>query len=140
MGASLDCSIDQGGPTDALALKTQSTPAGGTDGPRWIYNRMSAAAGPENLIWWSPARFPAPGRGISARVLFAVEAKDPYIPYAQGTLLRDKMVAADSPAYVDLMQLGVGDTFWVHWKVSTAALDAYYDREEQLVAPLVEAG
>ncbi|MGH2838433.1 MAG: alpha/beta hydrolase, partial [Thermoleophilaceae bacterium] len=133
----LDCVINQGGPTDALAIKSQSTPAGGTDGPRWIYNGMAAAIGPEYLIWWSPARFPIPNRGISARVLFAVEAKDPYIPYAQGTLLKNKMVAADPQAHVDLMQLAAGDTFWVHSKVSQAALRAYYEREEALVAPLV---
>jgi acetyl esterase/lipase len=134
---SLACAIDQGGPTDGVALAKQSTPVGGTDGPRWAYNQLVAAVSPENVHWWSPARFPIPNRGISARVLFALAEKDPFVPWAQGTALRDKMVAADPQAYVDLQRLPGGETQWVHAKVSQTALAAYYEREEALVAPLV---
>ena len=134
----VDCAIDQGGPTDGIALRTQSTPKGGTDGPRWSYNMLVAAISPENMIWWSPARFPIPNKPIRSRVLFALAADDPYTPYAQGTALRNKMLSVDSDAYADLMKLAPGAVKWVHAKVSPDALDAYYEREEQLVAPLIE--
>ena len=112
---SVDCAVDEAGPTDGTTLKFQSTSAGGTDGPRWVYNLLTAAVGPEFVHWWSPALFP-----IKARVLFAVAAKDPYIPYAQGTELRTKMLNADPNAYVDLLQLADGSNNWVHAGISSA--------------------
>lgn len=134
------CTIDQSGPTDALALKSQTTPAGGSDGPRWLHNLMVSFAGPENLHWWSPARFPIAGRGIPARVMFAVAAGDPYVPYEQGTVLKSRMTALEPGAYVDTMRLVAGDRPWVHANVSQTALDYYFERERQLVAPLVAPG
>jgi acetyl esterase/lipase len=136
--SSVDCAVDMGGPTDGLALRWQRTSVGGTDGPRWIYNGLAAAVAPENVHWWSPARFPIAGRGMHARVLFALAADDPYIPLAQGVGLRDKMQGADPGAYVDLVTLPRGDRSWVHAMVSQAALDDFHQREERLVAPLVD--
>jgi hypothetical protein len=61
------------------------------------------------------------------------------IPYSQMTLLRDTMREDDPAAYVDTMQLAGGDRMFVHAYVSQAALDAYHQAEQELVAPL-EAG
>ena len=71
-------------------------------------------------------------------MLFGLAAADPYIPPAQGTALRAKMVGADPAAYVDLATLAGGDVSWVHAKVSRAALDDFHRREERLIAPLVD--
>lgn len=130
--STVDCVVAEAGPTDAATLRTGSTPAGGTDGPRWVYNLLTTAVGPESLFWWSPAQFP-----IKARVLWATAANDPYIPQAQGTLLASKMRAANASAYVDVMSLPAGTTPWVHANVSDAGLATFRDHERQLVAPLV---
>jgi acetyl esterase/lipase len=130
---SVACVVDEAGPTDGTTLKSQSTTAGGTDGPRWAYNLLTAAVGPEFVRWWSPALFP-----ISARVLFAVSANDPYVPYAQGTELRTNMLKANPNAYVDTLQLAGGSTSWVHAGISADALTTFENHEDQLVAPLVQ--
>src|SRR5258708_10119704 len=96
----VSCVISEAGPTDARTIVNESTPVGSTNGPRWVYNLLAAAVGPEQLVWWSPALFP-----IHARVLWAVSAGDPYIPWAQGTELQSKMLAANPTASVSLMQL-----------------------------------
>jgi acetyl esterase/lipase len=127
----VSCVVDEAGPTDATTVKTESTSAGGTDGPRGLYNQLTAALGPEFLRWWSPALFK-----INARVLFAVSANDPYIPYAQGTELRTNMLGANPNAYVDTLQLAGGSTTWVHAGISADALTTFEAHEEQLVAPL----
>ncbi len=132
------CVIDDGGPTDAASLPTQGAydPAGGTqtNGPKSVYNLMVAAFGYENLLWYSPAQFAASSlRGI--RVLAVSAAEDSVVPYGQMTLLRDRMQADDSAAYVRTMQLPAGDKPFVHASVSQAALDAYYQAERDLVAP-----
>jgi hypothetical protein len=95
---------------------------------------MVAAFGPDELAWWSPARF---GQALtSTRILFAAATNDFYIPWAQGTDLRDKILAADPNAYVDLDQLAAGTVPFVHAGVTQESLDAYYEHELQLVAPL----
>jgi acetyl esterase/lipase len=132
--SSLSCAVDEAGPTDALSIKDQRTSIGGTDGPRWVYNLLVGAVGQEMAVWWSPALFT-----IKARVLFAVAANDPYIPWDQGTEIRSKMQAANASAYADLVQLNAGSTYWVHSNVDTASLQTFYDHEQQLVAPLVGA-
>jgi acetyl esterase/lipase len=130
---SVACVVDEAGPTDGTTVKNQSTPKGGTDGPRWVYNLLTAAVGPELVRWWSPAVFK-----INARVLFAVSANDPYVPYAQGTELATNMLKANSNAYVDTLQLAGGSIGWVHAGVSSDALTAFESHETQLVAPLVQ--
>jgi acetyl esterase/lipase len=138
---SLSCVVDKSGPTDALSITDQRAYApatGGTQdsGPRWIYNLMTAAFGEEQLRWYSPAVFP-----IKARVLAAFSERDPFVPVEQATELRDKMLARDANSYVDVDVLGPGtdtaEKFAGHAWVSQAALDDFYKREEQLVAPLV---
>lgn len=128
---SVNCVISEAGPTDGLTIRNESTPTGSTNGPRWVYNLLTAAVGQPSVVWWSPAIFP-----IHARVLWAVAAGDPYIPWAQGTELQSKMLSADPSAYVDLLQLASGSTPWVHASVSPAALTTFQAHEQQLVAPL----
>jgi acetyl esterase/lipase len=129
---SVACVVDEAGPTDGTTLPNQSTPKGHTDGPRWVYNLLTAAIGPEMVRWWSPALFK-----INARVLFATSADDPYIPFAQGTELRTNMLNKNPNAYVDTLQLAGGSTSWVHAGISADALTTFENHEEQLVAPLV---
>jgi acetyl esterase/lipase len=130
--STVSCVISEAGPTDALSIKNQTTPAGGSDGPRWVYNLLAAAVSPEMTTWWSPALF-----AIHARVLWAISTGDPYIPWSQGTELQSKMLTADPSAYVDLLQLPSGTTPWVHANISSAALSSFQAAEQQLVAPLV---
>ena len=135
----LDCAVDQAGPTNAESLPSQrveaATAAAAADGPRWVHNLMVAAVGPDELLWWSPARFPA--RMTAARILFASPQNDWAVPYAQGVELRDNVKAVDPAAYVDLYRLPAGSIPWVHGGVSSDGVAEYERREEQLVAPLV---
>jgi len=131
------CVIDEGGPTDMMSIPNQTAfaaknPAGQTDGPRWVYNMGAAAFGQDLLAFYSPALFQ-----IHARILVGVSAADPYIPFAQATELRDKQLARDPGAYVDIDQLEAGDQQFMHANVSQAALDDFHQREDALVAPLV---
>jgi acetyl esterase/lipase len=133
--SSLACVDNESGPTDALSLTSQTAynVAGPQhSGPNWVYNMMTAAWGQENLVWVSPALF-----SVKARVLMGVGATDPYIPWAQATELKGKMLAADANAYVDIAQLAAGTVAWVHTNVSQAAIDDWNARETNLVAPLV---
>jgi acetyl esterase/lipase len=130
--STLSCVISEAGPTDATTIANESTPVGSTNGPRWVYNLLTAAVGPEQLFWWSPALFP-----IHARVLWAISAGDPFIPWAQGTELRSKMLAANPAASVNLLQLASGTTSWVHAGISALAVATLQQAEQQLVAPLI---
>jgi acetyl esterase/lipase len=130
--STVSCVISEAGPTDGLSIKSESTPVGSTNGPRWVYNLLAAAVSPEQVFWWSPALFP-----IHARVLWAISAGDPFIPWEQGTELQSKMLTANPNAYVNLLQLPSGTTPWVHANVSAAALATLQAAEQTLVAPLV---
>jgi hypothetical protein len=123
----------EAGPTDGTALPNETTVKGGSDGPRWSYNLLTAAVGAENVSWYSPALFK-----LHPRVLWAVAADDPFIPWAQGTELRDKIQATYPGTYIDLMQLASGTSPFTHANVSAGALQSFYDHEQQLVAPLVQ--
>jgi dienelactone hydrolase len=132
----LACVINQSGPTHPKALLGQEAydPATGSSvvGPRWLYNMLTAAVGQESTHWYSPALFP-----IKARVLSAFTTRDPFVPLAQATELQSKMRARDPQAYSEVVTLGHGSaTDFVHAPVSQAALDDYYARERELVAPL----
>jgi acetyl esterase/lipase len=132
----LACVINQSGPTNAKALVDQEAydPISGSSvvGPRWLFNTLTAAVGQETTHWYSPANFP-----ISARVLSAFTARDTLVPLAQATELQSKMHARNPQAYSEVVNLehGSAATF-VHAPVSQAALDDYYARERELVAPL----
>jgi hypothetical protein len=130
--STLSCVISEAGPTDLLSIKNETTPVGKSNGPGWVYNLLTAAVGAEQVGWWSPALF-----AIHARVLWAISAGDPYIPWAQGTELQSRMLAADPSAYVNLLQLPSGTTAWVHAAISAAGLSTFQAAEQQLVAPLV---
>lgn len=129
----VSCVDVEAGPTDATTLANQTTVKGGSDGPRWVYNLLTAAVGAENVSWYSPALF-----RFHPRILWGVSADDPFIPYAQGTELKGKVQATYPGTYVDLMQLAGGTTPFMHANVSSAALQSFYDHEQQLVAPLVQ--
>jgi dienelactone hydrolase len=136
---SVSCVVAEAGPTDMVSLKSQSVdladPVQASDGARYTYNMMSAAfGGDDRAIWWSPAQWK-----INARVLWGVGAGDTLIPPAQGDLLRDKMLANDPNAYIDVEHLAAGTNYWVHTSVSQEALDSFYAAEEKLVAPLTGA-
>lgn len=130
------CAVSAAGPTDALSLPEQRTnhpnPTAAADGPKWIHNFMTAMAGPGALYFWSPALLE-----MNARVLWASAANDWLIPPAQGAELREKMLATNPNAYVEVMTLDAGTAPWVHSSVSQASLDAFYAAEERLTAPLV---
>jgi acetyl esterase/lipase len=134
----VNCVINQAGPTDALSIASQGAfdPANGvqTNGPKEAFNTMVAAFGQENLGSYSPVQLSDPGlKGV--RILAMTAAEDPVIPYGQMTLLRDTMRDDDPGAYVETMQLTRGDRPFVHAYVSQAALDAYHQAEQELVAP-----
>jgi len=94
---------------------------------------MVAAFGEENLPSYSPVQVADPGlKGV--RILAVTAAEDPLISYSQMTLLRDVMHEDDPAAYVATMQLAGGDRPFVHAYVSQAALDAYHQAEQDLVA------
>jgi acetyl esterase/lipase len=137
--SSVACVISEAGPANMSSLKTQVTdnadPVAASDGPKWTYNMMVAAFGGEDqAYWWSPARWK-----INARVLWGVGERDGIIPFAQGTELKEKMLANDPNAYTDVMRLENGLNQWVHSRVSDAALTQFYAAEEKLVAPLTGA-
>ena len=137
----VSCVSNQAGPTDPLSIAGQEafdSATGGlqTNGPKAVFNAMVAAFGEENVPSYSPVQLADPGlRGV--RILATTAVEDPLIPYGQMTLLRDVMREDDPSAYVKTMQLARGDRPFVHAYVSQAALDAYYQAEQDLVAPLV---
>jgi acetyl esterase/lipase len=139
----VSCVINQAGPTDPLSIAGQGafdSATGGvqTNGPKAAFNTMVAAFGQENLPAYSPVQLADPGL-TGTRILAVTAVEDPLIPYGQMTLLRDVIREHDHAAYVDTMQLTRGDRPFVHGYVSQAALDAYHQAEQDLVAPL-EAG
>jgi acetyl esterase/lipase len=134
----LSCAIDRSGPSDAASLPNQTAWGAATghqaQGPKWLQNLMIAAFGKEREYWVSPAQFP-----MHARILAGVAAHDPYVPYAQLTLLKSKELGFNPNAYVDIDQLADGpDQWFVHAAVSQAAMDDWNAREDALVAPLVK--
>jgi acetyl esterase/lipase len=135
------CVVSQAGPTDLSRI--QDEPAydaatglhSQTRGPRWVHNIAAAAFGEENLPSYSPAA-QATATLTNSRVLQGFSADDPLVPYRQAADLADAMRAANPAAYVDDLQLAAGPILFGHGRVSQAALDDYYAREERLVAPV----
>ncbi len=100
-----------------------------------MHNLAAAAFGEENLPEYSPAAH-ASATLKNTRVLQGFSAEDPYVPYQQAADLANAMRAANPAAYVDDIQMAAGTIPFAHAPVSQAALDDFYAREEQLVAPV----
>jgi acetyl esterase/lipase len=137
----LYCAVSQAGPTDLLSIRDELAydPVTGlhdqTVGGRLVYNLAAAAFGEENLARYSPAAL-ASGTLSSTRVLQAFSADDPLVSFQQVSDLADAMRAANPDAYVDDVQLAAGTIPFAHGRVTQAALDDFYAREQRLVAPI----
>ena len=126
----LGCAISVAGLADLAALARQ-TAAGGARGPATITNLATAAFGADRLQEVS-----ATGAAIRARVLYAIAVDDTLVPWEQATELAAAQHRRDPNAYVDLLRLAGGSTLFEHAFVSQSALQAFYAREQALVAPL----
>jgi acetyl esterase/lipase len=135
------CAVSQAGPTDLTKIQGESAYDSATGlftqtrGGRWVHNIGAAAFGEENLATYSPAP-QAAATLKGTRVLQAFSADDPLVPWRQADDLADAMRAADPTAYVDSVQLATGTIAFGHGRVTQPALDDYYARETQLVAPV----
>jgi acetyl esterase/lipase len=137
----LYCAVSQAGPTDLRSIRDELAydPVTGlhdqTLGGRLVYNLAAAAFGAENLARFSPAAL-ASGTLSGTRVLQAFSADDPLVSFEQVADLANAMRAANPNAYVDDVQLAAGAVPFGHGRVTQAALDDFYAREERLVAPV----
>jgi acetyl esterase/lipase len=137
----LYCAVSQAGPTDLRTIQDEFAydAASGlhnqTLGGRWVHNLGGAAFGEENLFWFSPAAL-AYGSLKNTRVLQGFSADDPLVPYQQTADLTNAMRAANPVAYVDNIQLAAGTIPFAHGRVTQVALNDFYARETQLVAPV----
>jgi acetyl esterase/lipase len=137
----LYCVVNQAGPTDLrsiqdeLAYDTVSGLYDQTAGGRTVHNLAAAAFGEENLAQFSPAALASPTLDAT-RVLQALSADDPLVPFQQAADLAGAMQAANPAAYVDDVQLAIGTIPFAHGRVTQAALTDFYARERRLVAPL----
>jgi acetyl esterase/lipase len=137
----LYCAVSQAGPTDLRSIRDELAydPVTGlqdqTVGGRLVYNLAAAAFGEENLARFSPAALAA-GTLSGTRVLQAFSADDPLVSFQQVADLANAMRAANPNAYVDDVQLAAGTIPFAHGRVTQAALDDFYAREERLVAPI----
>jgi predicted alpha/beta-fold hydrolase len=135
----LYCAVSQAGPTDLGRIQAEGAydAASGTYsqtvGGRLVHNLAAAAFGEENLASYSPAA-QASATLKSTRVLQGFSADDAFVPYQQAADLADAMRAADPAAYVENVQLEIGTVPFGHGRVTQAALDDFYAREDQLVA------
>jgi acetyl esterase/lipase len=135
--------VSQAGPTDLTTIQDEGVYDAATGlydstfGSRLVHNLAAAAFGEENLDAYSPAAL-ASAMLKNTRVLQAFSADDAVVPYKQATDLSDAMRAANSDAYVENVQLATGTIPFAHGRVTQAALDDFYAREEQLVAPANE--
>jgi acetyl esterase/lipase len=140
----LYCAVSQAGPTDLRSIRDELAydPVTGlhdqTLGGSLVYNLAAAAFGEENLARFSPAALAA-GTLSSTRVLQAFSADDPLVSFQQVADLADAMRAANPRAYVDDVQLAPGAIPFGHGRVSQAALDDFYAREDRLVAPVTRS-
>jgi predicted alpha/beta-fold hydrolase len=137
----LYCAVSEAGPTDLRTIQDEVAYDAATGlfdqtlGGRWVHNLAAAAFGEENLAEYSPAA-QAAGPLKSTRVLQGFSADDPTVPYQQAADLAEAMRAANPDAYVDSVQLATGTIAFAHGRVTQAALDDFYAREQRLVAPV----
>lgn len=136
----LHCAVSQAGPTNLNTIQVEgayNTATGAHDqtaGGRWVHNMAAAAFGEENLARHSPAALAA-GTLKGTRVLQAISADDPLIPYQQAANLATAMRTANPAAYVDNVQLAGGSIPFGHGLVSQTALNDFYNRETQVAGP-----
>jgi acetyl esterase/lipase len=126
----LACVVAEAGIADFTTLADQAA-ADGTAGPATIANLATAAFGADRL-----AQVSAGTSAVRARVLYAIGAADPLIPFQQATDFAAAQRRRDPTAYVDTLRLASGDQSFEHALVSAAALQQFHDREQALVAPL----
>jgi acetyl esterase/lipase len=137
----LYCVVNQAGPTDFLTIQGEfafdvtTGLASQTSGGRVVRNLAASAFGDENLARFSPAAL-ASGTLNGTRVLQGFSADDPLVSFQQAADLASAMQAANPGAYVDELQLGTGTIPFAHGRVTQAALDDFYAREQQLVEPV----
>ena len=137
---SVHCVVSLAGPTDLRTIAGEPAYDAATGqltqtvGGRWIHNLGAAAFGAENLVAHSPAAQPSPTLK-GTRVLQAFSADDAMVPWQQAADLAGAMLAADPAAYVESLRLAAGTIPFAHGAVTQAALDEFYAREAQLVAP-----
>ena len=134
----LACVIALAGPTDLLAIGSQSAydprvRALTNAGPAHVANLAKAAFGAK-VAAASPMRYASATR---ARLLLASLELDPMIPVAQNAAFARAVRQARPGAYVDVDVLPAGRVKFVHGGTSQAALDDLRRREDALVAPLV---
>ena len=138
------CVIGEGAPTDFATISTETAynPATGAvdqlSGGVWVYNLAAAAFGAGQLSAMSPTSHPS-----HARLLLATAAQDEFVPWGQAQDMARRVQAVHPGTYVDTDQLAAGPLAFTHagpsqgTGVSQAALNDYYARQLQLVAPLV---
>jgi acetyl esterase/lipase len=126
----LACVVAEAGIADLSAIASQSA-AGSADGPGSIANLATAAFGADRLAQVSAGSAP-----VRARVLYAIGADDPLIPFDQATNFAAAQRRRDPDAYVDTLRVPPGDQLFEHAFVSAAGLDDFHAREQALVAPL----
>jgi acetyl esterase/lipase len=137
----LYCVVNQAGPTDLLTIQGEfafdvtTGLASQTSGGRVVRNLAASAFGDENLARFSPAAL-ASGTLNGTRVLQGFSADDPLVSFQQAADLASAMQAANPGAYVDELQLGTGTIPFAHGRVTQAALDDFYAREQRLVEPV----
>jgi acetyl esterase/lipase len=137
----LYCVVNQAGPTDLLTIQGEfafdaaTGLASQTSGGRVVRNLAASAFGDENLARFSPAAL-ASGTLNGTRVLQGFSADDPLVSFQQAADLASAMQTANPGAYVDELQLDTGTIPFAHGRVTQAALDDFYAREQRLVEPV----
>jgi acetyl esterase/lipase len=126
----LACVVSEAGLADLAALPGQQAAEGAT-GPGQVANWATAAFGADRL-----AAVSAAGSPVKARVLYAIGAADPLVPFEQATDFAAAQHRRDPAAYVDTLRLAAGTALFEHVFVSDAALDEFHAREQALVEPL----
>jgi acetyl esterase/lipase len=127
----LACVVSEAGIADLAALAREQAAAGAA-GPGQVANWATAAFGADRL-----AEVSAAGSPVQARVLYAIAAADPLVPWEQATDFAAAQHRRDPAAYVDTLHLAEGSSLFEHAFVSDAALDEFHAREQALVEPLV---
>lgn len=127
----LDCVTLIAGPSDLVAIAGQPTPADPA-GARKTANFATASFGADQLAQVSPARI-----GVHARVLYGIGVGDVLVPWEQATGFAASQRRRDAEAYVDAVHVEAGDVPFGHTGVSQRGLDAFFAREQALVAPLL---
>jgi acetyl esterase/lipase len=139
----LYCVVNQAGPTDLRTIKDELAYDAATGlqnqtiGGRVVHNLAAGAFGEENLARYSPAAL-ASGTLNATRVLQGFSADDPLVSFQQAADLASAMQAANPAAYVDELQLDAGPIPFAHGRVTQAALDDFYAREQRLADPVTE--